>query len=72
MTLHLISSGEASGQLETMLNRAATNQERELDGIISALLAIMEPALIVLMGLVVLAIVVSMLLPLFELNQLVG
>jgi general secretion pathway protein F len=55
-----------------MLNRAATNQERELDGIISALLAILEPALIVVMGLVVLAIVVSMLLPLFELNQLVG
>ncbi|MDH4013322.1 MAG: type II secretion system F family protein, partial [Chromatiales bacterium] len=72
MTLHLISSGETSGQLETMLNRAATNQERELDGIISALLAILEPALIVVMGLVVLAIVVSMLLPLFELNQLVG
>jgi general secretion pathway protein F len=72
MTLHLISSGETSGQLETMLNRAATNQERELDGIISALLAILEPALIVIMGLVVLAIVVSMLLPLFELNQLVG
>jgi general secretion pathway protein F len=71
MTLHLISSGEASGQLESMLNRAATNQERELDGIISAMLAILEPALIVIMGLVVLVIVVSMLLPLFELNQLV-
>jgi general secretion pathway protein F len=71
MTIHLVSSGEASGQLETMLGRAATNQEREMDGLIAALLAIMEPALIITMGVVVLLIVIAILLPIFELNELV-
>lgn len=69
--IHLISSGEASGQLDKMLDRAAQNQEREVDGLIAALLGILEPALIVGMGIVVLIIVLAILLPIFELNQLV-
>jgi len=69
--IHLISSGEASGQLDTMLERAAQNQERDVDGLIAALLGILEPALIVGMGVVVLVIVLAILLPIFELNQLV-
>ncbi len=69
--IHLISSGEASGQLDMMLDRAAQNQEREVDGLIAALLGILEPALIVGMGVVVLVIVLAILLPIFELNQLV-
>jgi len=69
--IHLISSGEASGQLDTMLDRAAQNQERDVDGLIAALLGILEPALIVAMGVVVLVIVLAILLPIFELNQLV-
>lgn len=72
MTMHLISSGEASGELEDMLERAAANQEREVDGLVGALLAILEPALILLMGALVLAIVIAILLPIFQLNQLVG
>ena len=72
LCVHLISSGEASGELETMLSRAATNQEREMDGLIAALLGILEPALIVTMGIIVLVIVLAILLPIFELNQLVG
>ena len=72
LCIHLISSGEASGKLEAMLGRAAVNQEREVDGIIAALLGILEPALIVGMGGVVLLIVLAILLPIFELNQLVG
>lgn len=72
LCIHLISSGEASGQLEMMLGRAAVNQEREMDGLIAALLGILEPALIVGMGGVVLVIVLAILLPIFELNQLVG
>ena len=72
MTIHLIASGETSGELETMLERAATNQERELDGLIGALLGLMGPALIVFMGLIVMGIVFALLLPIFELNQLVG
>ena len=71
LCVHLISSGEASGKLEDMLTRAATNQEREMDGLIAALLGILEPALIVSMGIIVLVIVLAILLPIFELNQLV-
>jgi general secretion pathway protein F len=72
LCIHLISSGEASGELEMMLGRAAVNQEREVDGLIAAMLGILEPALIVGMGGVVLLIVLAILLPIFELNQLVG
>lgn len=71
LCVHLISSGEASGKLDAMLSRAATNQEREMDGLIAALLGILEPALIVTMGIIVLVIVLAILLPIFELNQLV-
>lgn len=72
LCVHLISSGEASGKLDAMLTRAATNQEREMDGLIAALLGILEPALIVTMGVIVLVIVLAILLPIFELNQLVS
>ncbi len=72
MTLHLISSGEASGELETMLERAAVNQEREVDGLIATMLSILEPGLILLMGALVLIIVLAILMPIFELNQLVA
>ena len=71
MTIHLISSGETSGELETMLDRAATNQERELDGLIGTLLGLMGPVLIVFMGLIVMGIVFALLLPIFQLNELV-
>jgi len=70
--IHLISSGEASGELEMMLQRAASNQEKETDGLISALMGLMEPALIVTMGAIVLLIVLAILLPIFQLNQLIG
>jgi general secretion pathway protein F len=72
MTIHLISSGETSGELESMLERAATNQERELDGLIGTLLGLMGPVLIVLMGLIVMGIVFALLLPIFQLNELVA
>ena len=72
LIIHLISSGEASGELDMMLDRAAQNQEREIDGLIAALLGILEPALIIGMGAIVLTIVLAILLPIFELNQLVG
>jgi len=71
MTVHLISSGEASGRLEEMLERAATNQERELDGLLTALVGLLGPLLIVGMGLFVLIIVFAMLMPIFEMNTLV-
>ena len=71
MTIHLISSGESSGQLEQMLERAAITQERELDGLLSALVGLLGPLLIVVMGLFVMGIVFAMLLPIFEINQLI-
>ena len=71
MTIHLISSGEASGQLENMLERAALNQERELEGLVTALTGLLGPLLIVAMGLVVIGIVFAMLLPIFEMNSLI-
>lgn len=72
MTTHLISSGEASGRLEEMLSRAASNQEREVDGLISTLLGIMQPLLVIIMAAIVLLIVLAILLPIFELNNLIG
>ena len=71
MTVHLIASGEASGKLEEMLERAAINQEREIETLIATLLGLFEPMLILIMGAVVLIIVLAILLPIFDLNQLV-
>ena len=71
MTIHLIASGETGGRLDEMLGRAAAGQEREVDGLIAALLGILQPLLIVLMGGVVLLIVLAILLPIFEINSLI-
>jgi general secretion pathway protein F len=71
MMIHLISSGEAGGRLEEMLDRAASGQEREVDGLIATLLGILQPLVIVVMGGVVLTIVLAILLPIFEINNLI-
>jgi general secretion pathway protein F len=72
MSMHLISSGEASGELDNMLERAATHQESEMDSLLAAMLSVLEPLLIIVMGLVVLTIVMAILLPIFQINQLVS
>jgi len=71
LCIHLISSGEASGRLEAMLDKAAGQQGGEMDGLIAALLNIVEPGMIIIMGVLVLSIVVAILLPIFEMNQLI-
>jgi general secretion pathway protein F len=71
LCIHLISSGEASGQLEAMLAKAAGQQEREMDGLIATLLNILEPGMIIFMGVLVLSIVIALLLPIFEMNKLI-
>lgn len=71
MMIHLISSGESSGELDTMLDRAAIHQERELDAILQGIVGLLGPLMILVMGGLVLLIVLAMLLPIFELNQLV-
>lgn len=72
MTVHLISSGESSGELEDMLERAAQSQERELDGLLAGMVGLLGPLMIVTMGLFVMAIVFAMLLPIFEMNSLIA
>lgn len=72
MSIHLISSGEKSGQLEAMLERAANNQDQEVERLIETLLTLFEPLLILTMGAVVLFIVLAVLLPIFSLNQFTG
>ena len=71
MTVHLISSGESSGELDSMLEQAAVSQERELDGIMAAMVGLLGPLLIVVMGLFVMGIVFAMLLPIFQMNDLI-
>jgi general secretion pathway protein F len=72
MMIHLISSGESSGELETMLDRAASNQEREMDAVLGAFVGLLGPLMIIGMAVIVLFIVLAMLLPIFALNDLVG
>lgn len=69
MSVHMIASGEASGQLENMLERVAHTQEDDIVRLIDVCLALFEPAVILIMGAVVLFIVLAVLLPIFQLNQ---
>lgn len=72
MSVHMIASGEASGQLENMLARVAQNQEDDITRLIDVALALFEPAIILIMGAVVLFIVLAVLLPIFNLNEFAG
>jgi general secretion pathway protein F len=67
----MIAVGEKSGQLEEMLNRASSIMEAELDSSLRRLMSLVEPLMILLMGGIVGFIVISILLPIFEMNQLV-
>ena len=71
LVIHLIASGEASGNLDIMLGRAAEAQARELENWVKALTALLEPVMILVVGAVVGFIVLAMLLPIFEMNQLI-
>jgi general secretion pathway protein F len=70
--VHLIASGEASGRLDEALERAARQQHANLATRLATFAALFEPAMILAMGGVVLAIVIAILLPIFQLNSLVG
>jgi general secretion pathway protein F len=70
--VHLISSGETSGRLDEALERAARQQQNDIATRLAAFAALFEPAMILIMGGVVLTIVLAILLPIFQLNSLVG
>jgi general secretion pathway protein F len=67
----MIAVGEKSGELESMLARAADAYDGEVEASVSALSSIIEPVLVLFMGGVVLFIVMAILLPIFQLNELV-
>lgn len=72
MMMQMIASGERSGELDSMLARAATNQERELEDLIDTIVALFEPLMLVVMGGVVMIIVLSIMMPILSMNSLVG
>ena len=72
LLVYLAASGEASGRLDLMLERAADYLEREFDAFTSTALALLEPAIIIVMGAIVALIVLSILLPILQLDTLAG
>ncbi|KEQ17162.1 type II secretion system inner membrane protein GspF [Endozoicomonas numazuensis] len=72
LMLHMIGSGESTGELDEMLDRTAQNQQMELDGRVSLLLGLFEPLMLVVMGGVVMVIVLAILLPILNMNQLLN
>ncbi len=69
--LHMIASGEASGELDQMLERTSSFQERDLQNLVTVMVGLFEPAMLLFMGVTVLLIVLAILLPILNLNQLV-
>lgn len=72
LMLHMIASGEATGELDQMLERTAQNQQIELEGRITVMIGLFEPLMLVLMGGVVMVIVLAILLPILNMNQLLN
>jgi general secretion pathway protein F len=72
MFLHLVASGENSGQLEQMLDKAAESLENDVELLIQNVLTLFEPIMILVMGGIVLYIVLAIMLPIFDLDQFSG
>jgi len=72
MMMQMVASGETSGELDSMLGRAAHNQERELEDLVSTIVSLFEPLMLVVMGGVVMIIVLSIMLPVINMNSSIG
>jgi general secretion pathway protein F len=72
MMLHMIASGEASGELDAMLARTAQMQENTLQSKIATIVGLFEPLMLLVMGGVVLVIVMAIMLPILNMSNLVG
>ncbi|RDE22363.1 type II secretion system protein GspF [Motiliproteus coralliicola] len=70
--VHMVASGEQSGQLEVMLSRSSQNQERELEMKLGTLTSLFEPLMVLVMAVIVGAIVMAVLLPIIQMNDLVA
>jgi general secretion pathway protein F len=71
LVVHMIAVGERSGELEAMLGKAADTYEGDVDTTVAALTSLLEPVMIVFMGAVVGFIVIAILLPIFQMSQIV-
>lgn len=72
MMIYMIASGESSGTLDQMLVRAAENQEQDLQGAVTAFVSLFEPIMLLVMAAIVLFIVMAIMMPIMNMNQLVG
>ena len=72
LLVYLAASGESSGRLDTMLERAADYLEREFDRFTTTAMALLEPLIIIVMGVIVALIILAILLPILQLQQLTG
>ncbi len=72
MFVQMVAIGETSGQLEEMLGKVAQASERDVESAVIGMTSLIEPVMIVSMGLVVGLIVISILLPIFEMNQMIS
>ena len=72
MFLHMVASGESSGELDTMLRKVARFQQSEIERLTTALVRVFEPTMMVIMGLVVVMIVLAILLPILSIHELVA
>ncbi len=71
LSIQMIQVGEQSGKLEAMLNKVADVFENEVESSIATMTSLVEPVMLLIMGAIVMFIVLSILLPIFEMNQLV-
>jgi general secretion pathway protein F len=72
MLLHMVASGESSGELDQMLAKVAEYQQQELERMVTTMVHMFEPTMLVVMGGLVMLIVLAILLPILSMNNLVN